>query len=71
MRIEERIYGKSELALVYFPSCDPATALRRLTRWIKRNRELSMCLSDCHNAKYAKIWTRQQVYLIKYYLGEP
>nr|DAE34729.1 MAG TPA: protein of unknown function (DUF4248) [Caudoviricetes sp.] len=30
-----------------------------------------MCLSDCHNAKYAKIWTRQQVYLIKYYLGEP
>ena len=37
MKIEERIYGKSELALVYFPSCDPATALRRLTRWIKRN----------------------------------
>ena len=36
MKIEERIYGKSELALVYFPSCDPATALRRLTRWIKK-----------------------------------
>ena len=71
MEIEQRSYGKSELAMLYFPKSDPSAALKRLNRWIDNIRELKLCLEECHTKKAAKYWSRKQVILITYYLGEP
>ena len=69
--IEERSYGKSELAMLYFPNSDPSAALKRLNRWIDNISELKLCLAECHTKKKAKYWSHKQVILITYYLGEP
>jgi len=71
MEFELRSYGKSELALLYFPHSLPEVALKRLNRWINNIKELKLALADCHVGKNAKCWSRHQVYLITYYLGEP
>ena len=34
--IEDRSYGKAELAMLYFPTATPRVALNRLVRWINR-----------------------------------
>jgi len=71
MEFELRSYGKSELAMLYFPKSSPDIALKRLNRWINNIKELKQALADCHIGKNAKCWSRHQVYLITYYLGEP
>ena len=71
MNFELRSYGKSELAMLYFPSSIPSIALKRLNRWINNITELKADLEACHIGKNAKFWSRHQVYLITYYLGEP
>ena len=71
MEIEPRSYGKSELAMLYFPNSDPSAALKRLNRWIDNISALKLCLAACHTKKTAKYWSRKQVILITYYLGEP
>ena len=38
--IEDRSYGKAELAMLYFPTATPRVALNRLVRWINRCPEL-------------------------------
>ena len=41
-------YGKSELALMYFPGAATASgALSNLNYWIRRNRELTKALRRC------------------------
>ena len=54
MEIETRSYGKSELAMLYFPNSDPSAALKRLNRWIDNISELKLCLAECHTKKKAK-----------------
>jgi len=71
MNIEERSYGKSELAMLYFPKATPAAALKRLTRWIAKDPELSKKLEANNLTKYSKFWSRKQVELIIYYLDDP
>ena len=71
MEIEPRSYGKSELAMLYFTNSDPSAALKRLNRWIDNISELKLCLAEYHTKKKAKYWSRKQVILITYYLGEP
>lgn len=71
MSFEIKCYGKSELAMLYFPDSHPSIALKRLNRWINNIRELRQALDDCHIGKNAKFWSKQQVCLITYYLGEP
>ena len=52
---EIRSYGKSELAMLYFPKAQtPGGALSNLNFWIRR-----------------KAYTPKEVALIVYYLGEP
>ena len=34
MELEPRSYGKSELAMLYFPKSDPKQAQKHLARWI-------------------------------------
>ena len=69
---EIRSYGKSELAMRYFPKAQtPAGALSNLNFWIRRCTELSAALRACGMARKAKSYTPKEVALIVYYLGEP
>ena len=68
--MEQKSYGKSELAMLYFPDSMPSVALKRLNRWINNIPELKLELYKSHIGKNSKSWTRQQVDLITYYLGE-
>ena len=69
---EIRSYGKSELAMRYFPKAQtPAGALSNLNFWIRRCTDLSAALRACGMARKAKAYTPKEVALIIYYLGEP
>lgn len=69
---EIRSYGKSELAMRYFPKAQtPAGALSNLNFWIRRCTDLSTALRACGMARKAKSYTPKEVALIVYYLGEP
>ena len=57
--------------MLYFPDSMPSVALKRLNRWINNIPELRCELDKSHIGKNSKSWTRQQVDLITYYLGEP
>ena len=58
-----RPYYKRELAEAYAPTISPASALNRLSKWIK----LNLALDEASQ----KIFTSLQVELIFRYLGRP
>jgi len=65
-------YGKSELALLYFPGASTSRgALSNLTYWIRCNRELSVALKECGMPVHSKFFTPKEVSLIIEHLGEP
>ena len=64
-------YGKSELAMLYFPNNAPHVALNRLNAWIRRCTPLFNALSDCYQSPHAKFFSPKAVRLIIDYLGEP
>lgn len=67
-----KAYGKSELALQYFPSAVSAhTAVNHLMSWIHRNAVLKEGLAKMGYRKTAKYFTPKEVALIVEYLGEP
>lgn len=67
-----RAYGKSELALLYFPKAWSARgALCNLNYWINRNAELRASLQDCGMSSKSKHYTPKEVALIVHFLGEP
>lgn len=66
-----RTYGKSELAMLYFPESAPHTAANHLNGWIKRNTKLRDALAQVGHQKTAKLFTPKEVALIVDYLGEP
>ena len=69
---EIRSYGKSELALLYFPNAQTANgALSNLRFWIRQCRDLQEALRACGMARQAKSYTPKEVALIVEYLGEP
>ena len=59
--IEDRSYGKAELAMLYFPTATPRVALNRLVRWINRCPELKQSLCSGCAGKFSHFYTRQQV----------
>ena len=69
--IEDRSYGKAELAMLYFPTATPRVALNRLVRWINRCPELKQCLCSGCAGKFSHFYTRQQVAEIIEFLDEP
>ena len=69
--IEDRSYGKAELAMLYFPTATPRVALNRLVRWINRCPELKQSLCSGYAGKFSHIYTRQQVAEIIEFLDEP
>ena len=67
-----KTYGKSELALLYFPEAQSTNgALCNLKYWISRNEQLTEKLRDCGMPQNAKNYTPREVALIVEYLGEP
>ena len=64
-------YGKSELAMQYFPDSDPHVALNRLNAWIRRCSPLADALAQCHQSPRAKFFSAQAVRHIIEFLGEP
>ena len=59
--IEDRSYGKAELAMLYFPTATPRVALNRLVRWINRCPELKQSLCSGYAGQFSHFYTRQQV----------
>ena len=69
---EIRTYGKSELALRYFPNAETTNgALSNLNYWIYHNRELVKALRACGMPPKSKSFTPKEVALIVTHLGEP
>lgn len=65
-------YGKSELAMLYFPDAmTPNGALSNLNFWIRRNKELYKALQSCGMPPRSKSFTPRQVALIFEHLGTP
>ena len=72
MKTPAKCYGKSELALLYFPDAMTTSgALSNLQSWIKGNAELREALRPCAMPPKAKFFTPKEVSLIFHYLGEP
>ena len=69
---EIKSYGKSELALLFFPNATtPIGALSNLNSWIRGNKQLSDELRSCGMPPKSKFFTPKEVALIFQYLGEP
>lgn len=67
-----RAYGKSELALMYFPTASsPHTAVNHLMSWVNRCTELREALEAAGYRKTAKFFTPKEVAKITEYLGCP
>ena len=64
-------YTKKELALLYFPTSDPHTAVNRLMSWVNRCKPLHTALLDQGYQKTAKWLSPREVRLITEHLGEP
>lgn len=70
-RVAIRAYGKSELAMLYFPGSQPRTALNHLMAWIKRCRPLMAELDGMGYRTSDKWFTPRHVSAIVSHLGEP
>ena len=69
--MEIRSYGKSELAMLYFPDSELRVATNHLTQWIRNCPELKDALRKCHQSRFAKFYSAEAVRQIVYFLGEP
>ena len=69
---EIRTYGKSELAMLYFPNAETTKgALSNLSFWIRSNKKLVKELRKCGKPPKSKSYTPREVALIIHHLGPP
>lgn len=69
---EIRSYGKSELAMLYFPNTQTKKgAMNNLNFWINYNSELREKLRELGSPPKAHRYTKREVELIVEYLCEP
>lgn len=69
---EIRTYGKSELAMLYFPNAETTKgALSNLSFWIRSNKKLVKELRKCGMPPKSKSYTPREVALIIHHLGPP
>lgn len=64
-------YTKADLAQLYSPHSQEATALQNLYRWMKRNQPLMSELEAVGYNKYRHSFLKREVGIIVKYLGEP
>lgn len=66
-----RSYLKVELAQLYFPTLSPASALKKLRKWIARNPELKRHMSEGLEGRNDQSYSHRQVLLLVKYLEVP
>lgn len=66
-----RSYLKVELAQLYFPTLSPASALKKLRKWIALNPELHRLLSEGLEGRNDQSYSHRQVTLLVKYLEAP
>ena len=64
-------YSKSQLAALYLPHIQPASARRTLRSWIAKNTELQAAIARSGYTGKAILLTPAQVGLFFRFLGEP
>ena len=64
-------YTKADLAQLYSPHSQEATALQNLYRWMKRNQPLMSELEAIGYNTYRHSFLKREVGIIVKYLGEP
>ena len=69
--IEIRAMGFGELAQMYNPKVNPASASNMMRRWIQKSPSLKSELSNAGYRRFSKMLTPRQVLLIVEYLGDP
>lgn len=66
-----RSYLKQDLAQLYFPQLSPASALKKLRKWISFNPELHRRLYSGREGRNDQSFSHRQVQLLVDYLEEP
>lgn len=66
-----RSYLKVELAQLYFPTLSPASALKKLRKWITSNPELHRHMAEGLEGRNDQSYSHRQVALLVQYLEEP
>ena len=67
-----RTYGKSEFALLMFPTIDdPKIAQAKLLRWIKKDRKFHQQLLDLGSSPYDNDYSPEQVRVMVEKFGAP
>lgn len=66
-----RPYLKMDLARLYSPGLADRSAMNRLNRWIRHNRDLHVRLYSGREGKNDVCFSLRQVRLLVAYLGEP
>ena len=61
-----RTYGKTELAMKYFPNLTPESAMKNFRNWLKINKRLKILVS-----RKIRFYTPKQVKNIVEEIGEP
>lgn len=69
--IRIQTYSKSQLAALYLPCIQPASARRTLRSWIAKNTKLQAALAQAGYSENAILLTPAQVKLFFKFLGEP
>lgn len=70
-KIRIQTYSKSQLASLYLPDVQPASARRTLRGWIAKNTELQTALAHSGYTEKSILLTPAQVGLFFRFLGEP
>lgn len=70
-KFEIRTYGFTELAMLYNPTSQPASAANALRRWINYNSKLSAALEEAGWIKGQRKLTPLQSEQMRRFLGEP
>ena len=68
---KSRIYGHTELAMLYFRDIQPKSASTQLTRWINRDIELYEELLLAGDRKGQRLYTPLQLSILIDHLGDP
>ena len=66
-----RSYTKIELALLYCPGREPATALQSLYRWMRKCAPLRTELQQYGYDKHRHSFLKREVEIIRKHLGDP
>lgn len=66
-----RIYGHTELALLYFRNVLPKSASAQLTRWIRRDSDLLEALTKAGYHKGQRLYSPLQLAILLDHLGDP